>query len=76
MTCFSKLFIGLVMCSECVSHTLFRFLLDDGALYLSDKVRAKEIDVKKSEISVFFSVCMVFITRAVKRLIFLIVLIA
>jgi len=32
-------------------HTVFRFLLDDGALYLSDKVQAKEIDVKKSEIA-------------------------
>jgi len=49
------------MCSEHVLHSVFRFLLDDGALYLSDKVHAKDIDVKKSEISVislhFYDIC-------------------
>jgi len=40
------------MCAyKCALHDVFRFLLDDGALYLSDKVHAKEIDIKKSEIS-------------------------
>jgi len=44
------------MCSECQLLTVVRFLLDDGALYLSDKVYAKEIDVKKSKITVMLRV--------------------
>ena len=46
---FSRSYVSFVLS---VSHIVFRFLLDDGALYLSDKVHAKEIDIKKSEISV------------------------
>ena len=44
-----------LLCFRSVYYcAVFRFLLDDGALYLSDKVYAKEIDVKKSRISMVF----------------------
>jgi len=55
---FSMLFVTFLY-PLCVLHAAFRFLLDDGALYLSDKVHAKEIDVKKSEISmIYICICM------------------
>jgi len=50
------------MCIKYCVYVMFRFLLDDGALYLSDKVRAKEIDVKKSRISVIFIIHMCYMS--------------
>ena len=38
---------------------LFRFILDDASLYLSDKVHAKDIDVRKSKISWLCFCCFV-----------------
>jgi len=50
------------MCIMYCVFIMFRFLLDDGALYLSDKVRAKEIDVKKSRISVISTIYLCYIS--------------